>query len=237
MSEDELLPGGALTNRPLHFIWLADCSGSMAGEKINQLNFAIRDAIPEMKRVADDNPNAQVLIRAISFESNAKWHIANPTPLDQFQWIDLQVGGLTSMGAALKLVSKELTSDKMGSRALPPVLVLISDGEPTDDFQKALDEMMQSPWAKKAVRISIAIGDQANLDILQKFIGHSELKPLVAQTAAQLAQYIRWVSTTVLQSASSPATQTRNNAIPQTNVPLNSPPPQPDPNINPLDVF
>lgn len=235
---DDLLPGGALTNRPLHFIWLADCSGSMDGERINQLNFAIRDALPEMKRVAEDNPNAQVLVRAVSFDSNAKWHIANPTPLEDFQWIDLRASGLTSMGGALKLVSQELTSEKMGSRALPPVLVLISDGEPTDDFQKALDEMMLSPWAKKAVRISIAIGDQANLDVLQKFIGHSELKPLVAQTASQLAQYIKWVSTTVLQSASSPTTQTETtNKVPQTNVPLNTPPPQPDPNINPLDVF
>ena len=27
-------PGGELATRPLHFIWIADCSGSMSGEKI-----------------------------------------------------------------------------------------------------------------------------------------------------------------------------------------------------------
>jgi len=62
------LPGGELASRPLHFIWIADCSGSMGVDgKIQQLNFAIRDAIPHMQKVAEDNPNAAVLVRAINF--------------------------------------------------------------------------------------------------------------------------------------------------------------------------
>ena len=31
-------PGGELASRPLHFIWIADCSGSMSGEKIQHEN-------------------------------------------------------------------------------------------------------------------------------------------------------------------------------------------------------
>ena len=39
-------PGGELAARPLHFIWIADCSGSMAVDgKIQSLNTAIREAI------------------------------------------------------------------------------------------------------------------------------------------------------------------------------------------------
>jgi hypothetical protein len=37
-------PGGELATRPLHFIWIADGSGSMAVDgKIQALNTAIRD--------------------------------------------------------------------------------------------------------------------------------------------------------------------------------------------------
>ena len=50
--------GGTLAARPLQFIWIADCSGSMEGKKIESLNFGIREAIPAMRDVADENPNA-----------------------------------------------------------------------------------------------------------------------------------------------------------------------------------
>ena len=41
-------PGGELASRPLHFIWVVDCSGSMYGEKIGTVNHAIQSTIPEM---------------------------------------------------------------------------------------------------------------------------------------------------------------------------------------------
>ena len=64
--------GGELATRPLHFIWIADCSGSMSeAGKIQALNTAIHETMPAMKAVADENPNAQVLIRAVKFSSGA----------------------------------------------------------------------------------------------------------------------------------------------------------------------
>lgn len=78
-------PGGEMATRPLHFIWICDCSGSMAADgKIQALNNAIREAIPHMQVVADENPNAQVLVRAIKFSDGAQWHIAVPTPVADF---------------------------------------------------------------------------------------------------------------------------------------------------------
>ena len=55
----------------------------------------------------------------------------------------------------------------MSDRALPPVLVLISDGQPTDDFGKGLEDLLGQPWGKKAVRVAIAIGDDADLEVLR----------------------------------------------------------------------
>ena len=202
-------PGGELATRPLHFIWLADCSGSMGSHgKIQALNNAVREAIPHMQRVADENPNAQELVRVVRFASGAQWHLGQTTPVADFKWDDLMAGGTTDMGAALKLVAGELRIPPMSDRALPPVLVMISDGQPTDDFGKGLDALLGEPWGKKAVRVAIAIGDDADLEVLRRFIAHPEIDPLQANNPEALVRHIRWVSTAVLQAASSPASQT-----------------------------
>ena len=200
-------PGGEMAARPLHFIWIVDCSGSMAGDKIQSLNFAINEAIKPMRDTAQQNPHAQVLVRAVTFSDGARWHLANPTPVADFKWTDVSASGLTSMGKALTLVAEQLHIPPMSDRALPPVLVLISDGGPTDDFGSGLKKLMAEPWGQRAVRLAIAVGRKANLDVLSKFIGQPELPPLQANNSSALVNFIRWASTAVLQSASSPASQ------------------------------
>jgi uncharacterized protein YegL len=226
-------PDVKLANRPLHFIYLCDCSGSMAAQgKMQALNQAIRQSLPGMAAVARENPEARVLVRAVSFADRAAWHIQTPTPVDQLQWQDLQAGGITAMGEALELVAAALSTPPMEVRALPPVLVLISDGQPTDDFAAGLGALMRVPWAQKAVRLAIALGHDADTEVLQRFIGselagglpagevpgasgrmplassgRSPRRPLQAGNATSLAQYIQWASTAVVGAASMPASR------------------------------
>lgn len=221
------LPGGPIASRPLHFIWILDTSGSMSGEKIQQLNFAISESLPEMQKVALSNENAQLLVRAVTFASGARWHVGAPTPVEQFRWVDVAAGGVTDMGQALSLVADQLTMPPMPERALPPVLVLVSDGQPTDDFNSGLAALMAQPWGAKAVRIAIAIGQDADTEVLSRFMGsNSEMKPLLARDAASLVQYIRWASTAVVKSASAPASGSGDDEGPQSGpaVPIPQPP-------------
>lgn len=176
-----------------------------ADGKIQSLNNAIREAIPHMQQAAAENPNAQVLVRAVRFSDGAQWHVATPTPIADFKWTDLQAEGVTDMGRAIAMVAEQLKIPPMTDRALPPVLVLVSDGQPTDDFGDALKKLMDVPWAQRAVRIAIAIGDDADHGPLRAFIGHAEIPVLQANNAEQLVSYIRWASTAVLRAASSPA--------------------------------
>jgi len=214
-------PGGELATRPLHFIWMADCSGSMAVDgKIQSLNTAIKEAIPNMQAVADENPNAQVLVRAVKFSDGAQWHVSRPTDIAEFKWEDLQAGGVTAMGRALTIVADQLRIPPMTERALPPVLVLISDGQPTDDFSGGLQALMNEPWGRKAVRVAIAIGEDADHEVLKQFIANPELEPLQANNPESLIKYIRWVSTAVLKSASSPASQSSHSTAAGLHVPI-----------------
>ncbi|KEF43124.1 MAG: tellurium resistance protein [Cyanobium sp. CACIAM 14] len=241
-------PDVKLANRPLHFLYLCDCSGSMAASgKMQALNQAIRQSLPGMAAVARDNPEARVLVRAVSFADHAAWHIERPTPVDHLEWRDLQAGGLTAMGEALRLVAAALQTPPMEVRALPPVLVLISDGQPTDDFAGGLEALLRLPWGQKAVRLAIALGHDADLEVLQRFIGgepeaeagRSPRRPLQASNATSLAQYIQWASTAVVGAASMPASRVAETPLgpPAGNIPLPDLPPtvlDPTDDVGPL---
>ncbi len=193
--------------------------------KIQSLNNAIREAIPHMLRVADENPHAQVFVRAVKFSDGAQWHVAQPTPIADFKWMDLQAGGVTDMGRAMQVVAEQLKIPPMSERALPPVLVLISDGQPTDDFSGSLAELLNIPWGRRAVRIAIAIGEDADHEPLKAFISNPEIPVLQANNSEALVNYIKWASTAVLKAASSPASQSQVMAGGGSNVQVPAPPP------------
>ena len=217
-------PGGELASRPLHFFWICDCSGSMQADgKIQSLNNAIKEALPHMQHAAEENPNAQVFVRAARFSDGAQWHVAAPTPVADFRWTDLQAAGMTDMGKAIRLVSEQLRIPPMSDRALPPILVLVSDGQPTDDYAGAVRELLDLPWGKRAVRIAVAIGSDADADALRVFVANPEIPVLQANNAETLVNYIRWASTAVLKAASAPASR-RLGEPAAGNVPVPAPP-------------
>jgi uncharacterized protein YegL len=191
-------PGGEYAGRPLHFIWLLDCSGSMSeGGKIEALNNAIREVIPAVRKAAEGNPEVQFYMRAIKFSSGAEWHVETPTSASDFQWVDLVAQGETDLGQAFALLAGELNSLPTDARLLPPVIVLVSDGKPTDDWRGALQALLEVPWGKRAIKQAIAIGHDADSEVLKKFIDNNEHSVLRADSAEQLLNWIKWVSTSV----------------------------------------
>lgn len=199
--------GERMAHRPLHFIWMLDCSGSMSvNGKISELNFAIREAIPEMQQAAQDNPAASLVVRAITFASGADWHVQAPVPIEEFTWQDVHTYGGTDMGAAFRLAATELKTPPMPERALRPVLALVSDGQPTDDWRSGVREIDATPWGKRAVRVAVAIGDDADQAMLKEFLANPELEPIQAKNPRQLIAAIRWASTVAIKDSSRPTT-------------------------------
>lgn len=219
-------PAGEVAKRPLHFFWLTDYSGSMHGKKMAALNQAIREALPEIKKTVNNHPQVEVKMRAIKFSNEASWHVGpESVSLEQFEWPELEVNGITATAQAINLLASELTIEKMPRRGLPPVCLLVSDGFCTDsdqDYLEAIAKLDKQPWGKKAVRLAIAMGQESEYDENQllKFVSHQEMGVLKAHNPAELVNYIKWASVTATVGASqgkskgnSPIESANNNVI------------------------
>jgi len=219
--------GGAVSKRALKIFWLVDVSGSMDGDKIATVNRAIRACIDPLLREAEDNPEAQMYVRAMKFSIGAQWH-TNETKIEDFEWHDLIADGWTDTGAALKLMAQELSIERMGQRALPPVIILMSDGEATDNYDEGIKELISQRWGPKTVRIAIAIGTDANVDELSKFCSNpKETPPLVADKASTLIKYIKWASTQVPKAVTNSVIRNKDSETDSSLEIQLPPPPQP----------
>ena len=194
----------ALARRQLQVVLLLDCSGSMRGDRIASLSYALLTALPDLRDAAAENPEVDVRVRVLAFGSEPRWLTEGGVPVESLSWPDLQAEGHTAMGSALKMAAEALTEASAEARQLPPVLVLASDGYPTDDVEEGMRALLATAEGAAGTRIAIAIGGDAGMAILNRFIGNPALPPLRASNATELAQHIRWATTAPVKAASSP---------------------------------
>ena len=193
--------------KTLKIFVMADTSGSMSvGGRIESLNAAMEDVVPELRDTQAANPFSEMQIQVIDFSTGAQWANVNSIPVNDFTWTARSASGVTDLGAAIELLTEALTPEKMGRRCLPPVIILLTDGAPTDDWESKLTKLNSTGWGKRgrSTRIGIAIGQDADKETLTKFTGNMETV-FVANTAAQLVALIRWASVEVSKQTSTGA--------------------------------
>jgi uncharacterized protein YegL len=188
-----VMPGGGVARRPLHFIIMADCSGSMTGERMQALNYAIADMLPQLAEWERDQLVAQVLVRVLSFATVPVWHVPDPVPVSQLRWKALQAveGGYTNMGPAFREVAAAIGPDKLENRALRPAILLVTDGRPTDlgdEFSAGLNALLSFPAGRASLRLAIAIGHDAKSESLDQFIGDPTVPVIVAGNTEEIAE-------------------------------------------------
>ena len=194
----------SVPRRTMTLFFLIDTSGSMSGNKIGAVNDAIVNVLPMLEDISSSNPDAEIKVAALEFSNGTKWLYNEPKSVEDFKWIDVQAGGLTSLGeACLELNSKLSRSGymKSASGSYAPAIIPLSDGGPTDNFDGGLQSLQGNNWFKNAIRIAIAIGDDADLDVLARFTGNSEAVVKV-QNIDALKQIIRIVAVTSSQIGS-----------------------------------
>jgi uncharacterized protein YegL len=194
-----------IPRRTMALFFVIDASGSMDGSKMGEVNAAIEEVIPALKEVSDENADAQIKIAVLEFSSGARWVTATgPVEVDNFHWNYIDAGGVTDFGAACKALNEKLSTKGFMQEAtgsFAPAIFLMSDGDPTDDWQGGLNILKQNKWFKAAVKVAVAIGEDANKEVLKAFTGTMEAV-LEVYSAAMLKKMIKFVSVRASQVAS-----------------------------------
>jgi uncharacterized protein YegL len=185
----------APTAKPLPVILLLDCSGSMSGEKIRNLNDAVRD----MLEVFRDTENGETEIHAAIITFGAEVNLYQAlTGAGGIVWRDLSAGGGTPLGTALQM-AKAMIEDHavVPSRAYRPTVVLVSDGRPTDSWEEPLHAFISGGRSAKCDRMAMAIGADADEGVLGRFVDGTTNPLFYAENAKQLRDFFKFVTMSV----------------------------------------
>lgn len=204
--------------RTMVLFFLIDKSLSMSGEKIGKVNYVMREVVPDVQKVASNNADANIKIAVLSFSSGAEWMYQSPISAEDFQWLDIDVDGMTDMGYAFEELNKrmsrrEFMEETSGSYA--PAIILMSDGYPTDDYVKPLRELKDNNWFRASIKAAIAIdidGSEADKDMLGEFTGNPE-SVLVADNVDILMKMIRFVTVTASKIGSTSTSAPSNGQV------------------------
>ncbi len=181
--------------KPLPVVLLLDVSTSMNGDKINQLNAAVKEMVLDF--AAAEKNETEILVSIITFGAEVLLHTPYTSAKD-IEWQDMQVSGATPMGTAFSM-AKAMIEDKevTPSRAYRPTIVLVSDGEPSDSWQQPLRALVNEGRSQKCDRMAMAIGGEASNTVLNEFISGTENKVITAQDASQIQECFKFVTMSV----------------------------------------
>ena len=153
------------TNKILPIFLLIDASGSMGGHPIQTINIGIANMITHL-RFAETN-NFTPAISIISYNSD----VTIDLPLTRIDEIGktpiINAYGTTNLGAALSELSKaiELTFSSKLFNCYSPIIMLMTDGFPTDEWEIGLEKLLNI--SEKLNIYCVAIND-GNMNYLKE---------------------------------------------------------------------
>lgn len=180
--------------RRLPVYLLLDCSGSMHGEPIAAVENGVQVLVSTLRQDPYALETAHISI--ITFDSTAK-QVVPLTELSAIQQPQIQASGCTALGEALTLlankVDTEVTKTTLEERGdWKPIVFIMTDGEPTDNWKKGLDEFKKR---KFGMVVACAAGQGANTSILKQIT--ECVVQLDTADSATIKAFFKWVSASV----------------------------------------
>jgi len=180
--------------RRLPVYLLLDTSGSMSGEPIEAVKNGVQIMISSLRQ----NPQAieTAFLSVITFDSKAE-QIIPLTDLASFQMVDIRATGVTALGDALKLVSSKIDSEVAKTTTeqkgdWKPLVFIMTDGIPTDDWQSGLNEFKKR---KVAFTVACAAGSGADTNILKQIT--ENVVSLDTADSASIGKFFQWVTASI----------------------------------------
>ncbi|PPS32260.1 VWA domain-containing protein [Pseudomonas amygdali] len=205
MNENYLLSQEDLVDNPtarVPICLVLDVSGSMAGEPIRELQAGVKmfyEAVLE-----DEVAQYAAEISIVTFGSEAKRTV-------EFMAIGRQdvpalvADGTTAMGQGVNLAldlleARKADYQRAGVDYFQPWMVIMTDGEPTDDISVASDRIRVLCESKKLTVFPIAIGTAANVETLGML---SPGRPPLRLKGLNFREFFLWLSRSVSRASQS----------------------------------
>jgi uncharacterized protein YegL len=186
--------------RRLPVYLLIDCSESMAGDGFSSVTQGLATVITQLR----SNPMAleTAVISVITFASTAQ-QVVPLTDILKFQMPRLKLGSGTVLGAGLQLwldcMEREITKTTLEQKGdYKPLCFLLTDGEPTDQWEAVADHIRTTVVGKRANLVAVACGS-ADTRKLRR-LTETVLSLKDSQPAA-FADFFRWVSASISTSS------------------------------------
>ncbi|MDR3259543.1 MAG: VWA domain-containing protein [Fusobacteriaceae bacterium] len=185
-------------------ILVLDVSGSMSGEPISELNKGFVNFIEEVK--SDELAQYSVEIGIVTAGGGVRQELPI-TPVHLIEAVStFQADGDTPLGGAVRtalhmLEGRKSEYKKKGVPYYQPWLVIISDGEPNDDWIEAANMAHEMSANRKLVVMAIGVSD-ANLDVLAKFSN----RPAKKLAGLKFREFFIWLSASMARVSSSAST-------------------------------
>lgn len=180
--------------RRLPVYLLLDTSGSMSGEPIE----AVKNGVQVMISSLRQNPQAieTAFLSVITFDSVAR-QIIPLTDLSSFQMPDIKATGTTVLGEALKLLSTCMDHEVAKTSAetkgdWKPLVFIMTDGKPTDDWQSGLNEFKKR---KIAFAVACAAGSSADTNALKQITDN--VVSLDTADSQSISKFFAWVTASI----------------------------------------
>ena len=187
-----------IATRRLPVYLLLDVSGSMSGDPIEAVRQGMKSLLGELK--GDPQALETVWISVITFGSTAQRAVPL-TELITAREPELTAGGSTALGAALRLLMESVRQEVRRTTAeqkgdWKPLVFLMTDGAPTDDWEGAADEIKRAGTGSV---IALAAGTGADATRLKR-ITDTVLRMADLQPGA-MQSFFKWVSASVSVSS------------------------------------
>ncbi|MDR0864362.1 MAG: VWA domain-containing protein [Candidatus Symbiothrix sp.] len=180
--------------RRLPVYLVLDTSGSMMGEPIAAVETGVQTLVSALRQ--DPYALETAYLSIITFDSNAK-QIVPLTELTAFQMPTIAATGLTSLGDALKLLANKIDSEVVKTTAevkgdWKPLVFIMTDGCPTDDWLKGLAEFRKR---KTGMVVACAAGQGADTNVLKQIT--ECVVQLDTADSSTIKAFFKWVSASV----------------------------------------
>lgn len=168
-----------IAKQKLNVVILVDSSKSMQGERIRQVNSALRDIKTQLVDMQNENANVDFHITVIPFSTDATFLNGDRSKeIENFDFKDIKGGGWSNLHIAYQRLEEILRKESKGGimpdfGGVAPILLLMTDGHPTKyPIKEEMSALKKLPWFNVALKYGIAIDlkDQRTHDVLREFV-------------------------------------------------------------------